>query len=72
MARDSWIYANTPPEGKRTVRRNAHGVLRGYIGRTAWETISGLGLTPFSDAEAKAADAWVAGREDWHDAAWED
>ena len=72
MAHDTWINAETPPQGRRTVRRNAHGVLKGYIGRTQWETISGLGISEYSEQEAKAATAWISGREDWHNAAWED
>lgn len=71
MAKDTWIDAHTEPKGKRSVRRNNYGILRGYIGRTSWETISGGGASPFSEAEAKVAAAWVAGREDWREAAWE-
>lgn len=72
MTRDIFINGCGEPQGKRTVRRNRYGNLIGYIGRTRWEEIGGLGIEPFSDAEAKAAKAWIAGREDWLDAAWED
>lgn len=71
MARDGWIDCKTAPHGKRTVRRNRYGVLKGYIGRTQWETISGFGVHEYSEAEARMATAWIAGREDWKDAAWE-
>lgn len=71
MAQDSWIDCHTEPKGKRTVRRNRYGILKGYIGRTQWESIDGPGITPYSDAETKAAEAWIAGREDWHNAPWD-
>lgn len=72
MARDTWIDSRTEPTGKRTVRRNSYGVLKGYIGRTQWETISGGDLTEHSEAEAKAAEAWMQGRADWRDAPYLD
>jgi len=71
MARDNFINGETAPQGKRTVRRNAYGNLVGYVGRTRWEDITCGGVEPFSEAEEKAAAAWIAGREDWQDAAWE-
>ena len=71
MAKDSWIDSETAPMGKRTVRRNSSGVLKGYIGRTQWETIAGFGVQEYSEAEGRMAAAWVAGRDDWQDAAWE-
>ena len=70
MAKDAWIDCHTEPQGKRTVRRNNYGILKGYIGRTPWETITSGGLSAFSDAETKAAEAWVAGDPDWRDAPW--
>lgn len=57
---------------KRRVARNIHGNLIGYEGRHWVEMITGCGRDPYSEAEDKAAHAWVAGREDWQDAAWED
>lgn len=61
----------TTPTGKRGIRRSAEGNLIGYIGGKRWEIINGLGIDPYTDAEAKAADAWLSGREDWQAAAWE-
>lgn len=71
MSRAIFINATTAPQGKRKVRRNRYGNLIGYIGRTRWEDITCGGVEPFSEAEEKAANAWIAGREDWLDAAWE-
>jgi hypothetical protein len=62
----------TEPKGKRTVRRNRYGKLVGYISGRIWQDLNGQGRTPYSKAEEKAAAAWLAGREDWQDAAWED
>lgn len=72
MARDTFINGTETPKGKRTVCRTIRGSLQGYIGRTKWEDINGRGVEPFSDQEKKAAAAWLEGREDWYDAAWED
>ena len=59
------------PKGKRGIRRNVYGNMYGYIGGKKWECINGCGIDPFTEAEGKAAAAWLAGREDWQMAAWE-
>jgi hypothetical protein len=56
---------------KRTVRRSPTGNLIGYLGGKRWEIINGCGIDPFTEAEDKAAAAWVQGREDWREAAWQ-
>lgn len=61
-----------PLNGKRTVRRNIYGNLIGYIGGKRVEEFNGCDINPYSQAEEKAAAAWMAGREDWQAAAWED
>lgn len=58
----------TAPKGKRSVRRSAHGNLIGYIGGKRFEVITCCDLTEYSEAETKAAEAWLQGREDWRDA----
>lgn len=65
------ICEATAPTGKRSIRRSAEGNLIGYIGGKRWEIINGLGIDPYTDAETKAATAWLAGRDDWQAAAWE-
>lgn len=66
------MTTNTEPKGKRRTRRSPEGNLIGYIGGRRWEIINGCGIDPFSAQETKAEAAWLAGREDWQDAAWED
>ena len=56
---------------KRTTRRNVYGNVWGYIGGKKTEPINGQGIDAYSDAERKASEAWIAGREDWQNAAWE-
>lgn len=58
-------------KGKRTVRRSVRGNLYGYIGSKKVEEFNGRDIDPFSPAEDRAAKAWLAGRDDWFDAAWE-
>ena len=58
------------PKGKRAVRRNAYGHMHGYIGGRKWECINGCGIDPYTDAEAKACAAWLAGDPDWQIAPW--
>ena len=62
------IEAETPPTGKRSVRRSAHGNLIGYISGKRWEIITCGDLPEYSAAEAKAAEAWMQCRTDWRDA----
>lgn len=62
------IEPEAAPTGKRTVRRSAHGNLIGYIGGRRWEVITCGDLPEYSAAEAKAAEAWMQGRDDWRDA----
>jgi hypothetical protein len=57
---------------KRSVRRTIYGNLQTYEGGKWLGEINGCGIDSFSDAEDKAAAAFLAGRDDWRDAAWED
>lgn len=66
------MNTNDDPKGKRRTRRSPEGNLIGYIGGRRWEIINGCGIEPFSHQEARAEAAWLAGREDWQAAAWED
>jgi len=59
------------PTGKRTTRRNAYGKLIAYIGGKRVDEIAGCGLDEFSPAESRAEAAFLSGRDDWRDAAWE-
>jgi hypothetical protein len=70
MARDTFTNGDTAPEGKRTVRRRGDNMI-GYIGRTPWEMITGRGLDVYDAHAQKAAKAWIDGRSDWYDAAWQ-
>lgn len=63
------MTTNDEPKGKRRTRRSPEGNLIGYIGGRRWEIINGCGIEPFSEQEALAEAAWLAGREDWQDAA---
>ena len=57
---------------KRKVHRNIYGNLKGYEGRKMVVEFNGRGIEPYTESEDKAVKAWLDGREDWYDAAWED
>lgn len=57
---------------KRNVRRNIYGNLKGYEGRRMVVEFNGCGIEPYTKSEDRAAKAWLDGRDDWYDAAWED
>lgn len=59
------------PTGKRSTRRSARGNLIGYAAGRRWTVINGCGVEPYSEQETRAETAWLAGRTDWKDAAWE-
>lgn len=68
MAKDSWIDCHTEPQGKRTWRISKCGAYRGYIGRTFWQDF----YHPVYSYQQIMAEAWVAGREDWRDAPYDE
>lgn len=56
---------------KRTIKRTVRGNLYGYEGKKRVAEFNGRGIDEYSKAEDKAAAAFLAGRDDWYDAAWE-
>lgn len=55
----------------RTTKRNRYGNLNGYEGGKRVVEFNGRDIDPFTAAEARAEAAWLAGRDDWYEAAWE-
>ena len=54
------IQQETPPKGKRTVRRSIYGNLNGYIGGRFWTTFGDA----FDTCNQEDADAWARGETD--------